>query len=989
MKQTLKIVGWIVGLVVVLIIAAAIILPLILDPNDFRDDIADAVRDRTGHELTIEGDLELSVLPFLGVQIGRTSLSNAPGFGEQPLLAINGASVGVRLLPLLSRRLEVSTVTLDGLRLNLVRDKNGNENWAALASAGGSTEEETAPVDDSGQSFDINEVAGIRLSDAEVIFDDRQAGERTQLVLGEFESGRISGGIDAPMIDGIDMKGAKLAYGGGADGQYDIALGSLTTGLIEAGADTAVIDGIEASEVSVSHDAGAADRYELSFGEVRTGHVVADADAPVVDGLEIVDAAIDYTDADGRYTTQLAMLKVGKIGGSAEVPEIESVELRDATFGLAAGDGSRMEAKLAALVTGQITGKQEAPEIGSVELRDATLGYTDADGNRTEAELATLITGAIAGKQEAPEIESVELRDATLEVTDTDGNHMKATLATLTTGRIVGDQKAPRIGGIKLSDAVVSYNEGTADSVQLEIPEFSTGSIVPGSEVPVGGTINAVLADPAIAITATLSARAAVDGPKTSLANLELALVMEGESIPEGKQSGVFGIERLELNQDAQTMAVEGVALDMAGLRIKGNAKGERMVDAPAIEGRLTVGEFSPRELMETFGLDIPVTADPAVLGTASLETRFSSNDKRIALGSLRMQLDDTLITGNLSATTGESTLIKGKIHVDDIDLDRYMSPESDANSAKSESTEIPTEDLRARNVDATLTMGSVKAAGLRLSNVKARLALERGSLRVTPMTADFYDGKLAGSFLLTTGEQIPRMSLKQTMSGVNVALLLHDLSDVDLMTGTAGLDIDVSAKGRSSDQMIADLDGLIGFKVQDGVLRRVNITWELQRALALIKRRSVPPRESDETAFRNISGQGVISDGILRNDDLVIAAPGLELTGAGAIDLNQEAVDYNLIAQVPKGAHATEAGLDDLVGKRIPVKISGSLDDPSVGLDLGKLIGAEVGDFLIRQLGLGKDKDEEGKDEDSNDGEEKDDGKNLLEDALKDLFGK
>ena len=39
--------------------------------------------------------------------------------------------------------------------------------------------------------------------------------------------------------------------------------------------------------------------------------------------------------------------------------------------------------------------------------------------------------------------------------------------------------------------------------------------------------------------------------------------------------------------------------------------------------------------------------------------------------------------------------------------------------------------------------------------------------------------------------------------------------------------------------------------------------------------------------------------------------------------------------------------------------------------------------------IGLGKDKDEEGKDEDKDDGEEKDDGKNILEDALKDLFGK
>ena len=54
---------------------------------------------------------------------------------------------------------------------------------------------------------------------------------------------------------------------------------------------------------------------------------------------------------------------------------------------------------------------------------------------------------------------------------------------------------------------------------------------------------------------------------------------------------------------------------------------------------------------------------------------------------------------------------------------------------------------------------------------------------------------------------------------------------------------------------------------------------------------------------------------------------------------------------------------------------------------DLGKLRGDEVGDFLKKQLGLGKDKDKD-QGEDSAEGEEKDDG-NDLEDALKNLLGK
>ena len=82
MKPVLKILVWLVGIIFTLVIVAAIVLPLLVDPNDFRDDIGQAVKKQTGRDLTIEGDLKLSVIPWLGVEVGRASLSNAPGLGD-------------------------------------------------------------------------------------------------------------------------------------------------------------------------------------------------------------------------------------------------------------------------------------------------------------------------------------------------------------------------------------------------------------------------------------------------------------------------------------------------------------------------------------------------------------------------------------------------------------------------------------------------------------------------------------------------------------------------------------------------------------------------------------------------------------------------------------------------------------------------------------------------------------------------------------------
>ena len=86
--------------VVALFFVAAIAISLFFDPNDYRDRIAEEVRRETGRELAIEGDLELSVFPWFGIDVGRTTLGNAPGFGDDPFLSFDKARLSVELMPL-------------------------------------------------------------------------------------------------------------------------------------------------------------------------------------------------------------------------------------------------------------------------------------------------------------------------------------------------------------------------------------------------------------------------------------------------------------------------------------------------------------------------------------------------------------------------------------------------------------------------------------------------------------------------------------------------------------------------------------------------------------------------------------------------------------------------------------------------------------------------------------------------------------------------
>ena len=131
----LKILAGLLGLIVVLMVAAIIIVPQVVDPNDFRDDIVAKVKETTGRDLQINGEIELSLFPWLGLELGELKLSNAKGFDATPFASIQQAAVKVRIMPLLSKQVEVDRILLDGLHLNLAKSKDGRTNWDDLAGA--------------------------------------------------------------------------------------------------------------------------------------------------------------------------------------------------------------------------------------------------------------------------------------------------------------------------------------------------------------------------------------------------------------------------------------------------------------------------------------------------------------------------------------------------------------------------------------------------------------------------------------------------------------------------------------------------------------------------------------------------------------------------------------------------------------------------------------------------------------------------------------
>lgn len=177
-----------------LIVGVAMVLALVLiNPNDYKDEIADAVRDKTGRELVFDGDLELYVFPWIGVKTGGLVLSNAGGFSEKNMFSLKSADVSLKLLPLISGKVEFNNVDIADLQLFLMRNKKGVTNWDDLSAEKKDEKKEDKPSDSKKTKLNLS-VGGVNIQNARVVWDDRmknvrQAVDDCDIVVEDFAPG--------------------------------------------------------------------------------------------------------------------------------------------------------------------------------------------------------------------------------------------------------------------------------------------------------------------------------------------------------------------------------------------------------------------------------------------------------------------------------------------------------------------------------------------------------------------------------------------------------------------------------------------------------------------------------------------------------------------------------------------------------------------------------------------------------------------------------
>ncbi|MFM2060290.1 MAG: hypothetical protein RLY71_4675 [Pseudomonadota bacterium] len=215
MKKTLKVALLTLGGLLALVAAGIAYLLFGFDPNDYKALAIERVQQDYHRTLAIPGRIELSIWPVLGVKLGAVSLSERDN-AQAEFASIQGAQVGLALWPLLSQRqLHVNRVVLDGLHAQVVRGADGKLSIADLLAnpqaAGGAPKPANTSANtpastpasatqaDSSPPLSLD-IAGVAITDARLVWDDREAPRRVTLSQARVELGRIAPGVVATPI---------------------------------------------------------------------------------------------------------------------------------------------------------------------------------------------------------------------------------------------------------------------------------------------------------------------------------------------------------------------------------------------------------------------------------------------------------------------------------------------------------------------------------------------------------------------------------------------------------------------------------------------------------------------------------------------------------------------------------------------------------------------------------------------------------------------
>jgi AsmA protein len=911
------------GLIALLLLVIAVIAAT-FNPNDYKQQIIDIVKEKKQRTLTIEGDIKLAFWPKIGANLGKISLSDFQKTSE--FAAVDNVKVYLALLPLLKKELIVDTVTIDGARANIVKFKDGTTNFDDLLSK---DEEESEKV-----KFDID---GVHVKNSALNYLDEASGGKYSISKLNLTTGHVA------LAQPLDLKTDFFV----SANQPEVAAQVNIKGSFLADPDN---QHFFAKALDASIQGSLADIKEANV------QLNGDVDAQLktkeflVDGLKLVASGVK----DGA-----------KLEANISAPHLkaltDTVTSDKMTVALQQTKGS--DNFKANLVLADIKGSPKQLQSSGI-----TGDITGVQGQRT-----------INGNFSSPF--NGNLENLVFDLPKLAGN-LDIKDPSLPNGAVKGDFHLSLHADVK-QEQVTSAFDLNVDTTKLKGDVGVAGFKTPLVKFNLNADtldLNKLLGKPSAKPVTTEKSTAAKPADLSALKTLFLdGKINIGQLLYDKyRLSGL----NVNINANGEKLTLSGLNVKFDDSQIKGNFGISQFakplysfdidIDALDVDEYVSKTEAAPSKSTESKPADLSalkaLNADGSIrighlkyrkTNVRNMRIDLKADGEKLNVNPFSAKVDDSQINANVGISRFSDPIYSFNVIVDKLDADKYITKSDEPQAKSTGDAPIDLSALKKLNASGEAKIGWLKLANVKTENVTIGLKAADGIATVSPFSANLYQGSMNG-LLKVDARATPNITFKQDMKGIAIGPLLVDAINNDMLSGKGNLSVDVNTQGNTVGALKKALAGNAAMNLADGAIKGIDIAGtvrDVKGKLNVLKSGSnADSDKSKKTDFSELTGTFVIKNGVAHNEDLAMKAPIFRLTkgeSKGDIDIGNEKIDYTAkptIVGTTKGQGGKEA--DQLTGVSLPIKITGTFANPKFGMDLAAFGAALAKSNLLDNVG-------------------------------------
>lgn len=163
-----------------------------VDTPEFRQEFVHVLNQVTSQKVILDGDLDIVLYPSLSLDVESLAIN---GEDDDTLARFDNLLISLRLIPLLSKRLEVRSIVVEGMEIRIVISEDGRSNWRSMIQQ----RDVVSNVHDSGGfPFSSVSLSGLEVINASINYSDQRSGERYTLQGINLRTGIIQSGRSVP-----------------------------------------------------------------------------------------------------------------------------------------------------------------------------------------------------------------------------------------------------------------------------------------------------------------------------------------------------------------------------------------------------------------------------------------------------------------------------------------------------------------------------------------------------------------------------------------------------------------------------------------------------------------------------------------------------------------------------------------------------------------------------------------------------------------------